>query len=182
MPMMMKALPDVPRWAVLAAHSVPLIVLPSGLWRIALTLGLPVAHTDPTGLGQATFQIGLTVVGELLAFLTLGLVRPWGEVFPKRLPFLGGRPVGATGATAAALAGALGLLALTGWFTYVACAGLGQGATGTHTEGPVQEALFLVCYLPLVAWAPLLAAVAVAYHRRRTGARTAARTGVGAQR
>jgi hypothetical protein len=40
------ALPNVPRWAVLAAHAVPLITLPSGLWRIALVAGAPVL-ADP---------------------------------------------------------------------------------------------------------------------------------------
>ncbi|MBT2440788.1 hypothetical protein J7E93_11845 [Streptomyces sp. ISL-36] len=165
----MNALPGTPRWATLAAHAVPLIVLPSGLWRLALTLGLPVAEADDRGVGQLTYQVVLTVVAELLAFLTLGLVRCWGEVFPRRLPFVGGRPVSTVGATTAALCGAFGLVALAGWFTYAAYAGLGQGAAGTHTDGPVQEVLLYVCYLPLLAWAPLLAAVAVAYHRRRTG-------------
>ncbi|MCZ0982161.1 hypothetical protein O1L60_33590 [Streptomyces diastatochromogenes] len=37
------------------------------------------------------------------------------------------------------------------------------------TESPLQKALFLACYLPLAAWAPLLTVVAVAYHRRRAG-------------
>ncbi|MEU6983841.1 hypothetical protein ABZ946_10460 [Streptomyces sp. NPDC046324] len=172
----MKSLPGVPRWAALAAHAVPLIVLPSGIWRIALTLGLPVARVDDPGLAQNTFQIALTVVAELLAFLTLGLVRSWGEVLPRRLPFVGGRRVPPGAATAAALGGAFGLLALTGWYTYVAVAGIGADAAGTHTEGPVQEALFLACYLPLAAWGPLLAAVAVAYRRRRATARSTAAT------
>ncbi|WP_369147839.1 hypothetical protein [Streptomyces sp. R44] len=167
--MKLKALPDVPRWAAVAAHAVPLIVLPSGLWRLALTFGAPVARVDDPSLRQAVFQIVLTALAELLAFLTLGLVREWGEVFPRRLPFLGGRPVGARGATIAALAGAFGLTALTCWFAYVAYAGIGENAPGTHTESPLQDALFYACYLPLLAWAPLLAAVAVAYHRRRAG-------------
>ncbi|MET9376035.1 hypothetical protein ABZX98_18080 [Streptomyces sp. NPDC002992] len=166
----MKALPHVPRWAVLAAHAVPLIVLPSGIWRIALTLGLPVARVDDPGLGQDVYQVVLTVVAELLAFLTLGLVRSWGEVFPRRLPFLGGRPVSPRGTTAAALGGAVALFALVGWFTYAAYAGLGGNSVGTHTDGPVQQALLYACYLPLLAWAPLLAAVAIAYYRRRAAA------------
>ncbi|MCF2434810.1 hypothetical protein LV779_08895 [Streptomyces thinghirensis] len=32
-------------------------------------------------------------MSEALALLTLGLVRPWGEVVPRRVPLLGGRPV-----------------------------------------------------------------------------------------
>ncbi|MFD3873080.1 hypothetical protein [Streptomyces sp. NPDC058623] len=46
------ALPDVPRWAVLTAYAVPLVTLPSGLWRIALVAGLPVA-SDPVRTGWA---------------------------------------------------------------------------------------------------------------------------------
>ncbi|MGW4703026.1 hypothetical protein [Streptomyces sp. NPDC004285] len=166
--MKLKALPDVPRWAVIAAHAVPLVVLPSSLWRVALTFGAPVARVDDPTLGLAAYQLGLTVLAELLALLTLGLVREWGEVFPRRLPFLGGRPVPARGATYAALAGACGLAALTCWFTYVVYAGIGEYSPLAHIEGPFREALLYVCYLPLVAWAPLLAAVAIAYHRRRS--------------
>ncbi|MGW5779914.1 hypothetical protein [Streptomyces sp. NPDC003863] len=165
--MRLKALPDVPRWAVVAAHAVPLVVLPSGLWRIALTFGAPVARVHDQPLGLAVYQLVLTAVAELLAFLTLGLVREWGEVFPRRLPLLGGRPVSARGATFAALSGAFGLVALTCWFTYVAVSGIAQYSPGNLTESTLQRTLFLVCYLPLAAWAPLLAAVAIAYHRRR---------------
>ncbi|MFI1658093.1 hypothetical protein ACH4ZU_24740 [Streptomyces sp. NPDC020472] len=165
--MKLKALPDVPRWAVVAAHAVPLLVLPSALWRVALTFGAPVARVDDPTLGLAVYQLGLTALAELLAFLTLGLVRAWGEVFPRWLPFLGGRPVGARGAALAALTGACGLAALTCWFVYVAYAGIGQDSPGTHTEGTLQQGLFYACYLPLLAWAPLLAAVAIAYRRRR---------------
>ncbi|PVC77646.1 hypothetical protein [Streptomyces sp. CS081A] len=167
----LKALPHVTRWAVVAAHAVPSLVLPSGIWRVALTFGAPVARIDDPSTGLAVYQIVLTVVAELPAFLTLGLVREWGEVFPHRLPFLGGRPVGVRGTTSAAPAGAGALFALTGWFTYAAVAGVGRGAPGTHVEGPFQEALFAVCHLPLVAWAPLLLAVTIAYHRRRTAPR-----------
>ncbi|MFI8963378.1 hypothetical protein ACIGO8_14840 [Streptomyces sp. NPDC053493] len=161
-----KALPTVPRWAALAAHAVPLVVLPSGLWRLALVAGLPVtrdAGAASLGLGQSVYVVSLTVVSELLAFLTLGLVRSWGEVFPRRLPFLGGRPVNPAAATGAALAGAAGLCALAGWFAYASYAGLGPGVPAS----PAQDALLLACYLPLLAWPPLLAAVALAYRRRR---------------
>lgn len=80
-----KALPDVPRWAVLAAHAVPLVTLPSGLWRLALVAGLPVTQDADLGAmspGESVYVVSLSVVSELLAFLTLGLVRSWGEVFP----------------------------------------------------------------------------------------------------
>ncbi|MGA5214677.1 hypothetical protein ACPCAE_01165 [Streptomyces cinereoruber] len=166
----------------MAAHAVPSLVLPSGIWRVALTFGAPVARIDDPSTGLAVYQIALTVVAELPAFLTLGLVREWGEVFSRRLPFLGGRPVGVRGATSAAPAGAGALFVLTGWFTYAAVAGVGRDAPGTHVEGPFQEALFAVRHLPLVAWAPLLLAVTIAYHRRRTAPPGAGRDAHGARR
>ncbi|QES07044.1 hypothetical protein DEJ44_16445 [Streptomyces venezuelae] len=161
-----KALPDVPRWAILAAHAVPLATLPSGLWRLALVAGLPVTQDAELGamtLGTSVYVVSLSVVSELLALLTLGLVRPWGEVFPRWLPFLGGRRVNAATATGAAFAGVAGLCAIAGWGVYASSAGLGPGIPAS----PAQDALLIACYAPLAAWPVLLAAVAVAYHRRR---------------
>ncbi|MFJ2935149.1 hypothetical protein ACIO8G_20555 [Streptomyces sp. NPDC087219] len=166
--MRIKALPDVPRWAALAAHAVPLAVLPSGLWRLALVAGLPVmedAGWNAMGVGESLYVVSLSVVSELLAFLTLGLVRPWGEVFPRWMPFLGGRRVNPAAATGAALAGVAGLCAIAAWGVYAAYAGLGPGTPST----PAQDAVLVVCYAPLLAWPVLLAAVAVAYRRRRRG-------------
>ncbi|MFE6783829.1 hypothetical protein ACFVFF_16385 [Streptomyces sp. NPDC057680] len=164
--MRLKALPDVPRWAVLAAHAVPLVTLPSGLWRLALVAGFPVtqdAGWRSMGVGESVYVVSLSVVSELLAFLTLGLVRSWGEVFPRWMPFLGGRRVNPAAATGAALAGAAGLCAIAAWGAYAAYADLGPGIPST----PAQDALLAVCYAPLLAWPVLLAAVAVAYRRRR---------------
>ncbi|MEV6330273.1 hypothetical protein [Streptomyces sp. NPDC051909] len=157
-----EVVPAPPRWAVIAAHAVPLLVLPAGLWRLALGFGLPVAESSPyLNAEPATlaYMIGLTVLGELLAYLTLGLVRPWGEVFL-------GRRVDARLATGAALVGSAGLFLAVGWSVYAEVAGLAAGDLTVLT--PAQQALFLGCYLPLAAWPVLLAAVAVAYHRRRT--------------
>ncbi|WP_225804076.1 hypothetical protein [Streptomyces sp. NK15101] len=163
-----KSLPDVPRWAAVAAHAVPLLVLPSGLWRLALVSGLPVtldAADGTMGLGEGVYVVSLSVVSELLAFLTLGLVRPWGEVFPRWTPFLGGRRVNPAAAAGTALAGAAGLCAIAAWGVYAAYAGLGPGIP----VSPAQDAVLVACYAPLAAWPPLLAAVAVAYYRRRVG-------------
>ncbi|MEU8541291.1 hypothetical protein AB0C52_15095 [Streptomyces sp. NPDC048717] len=162
-----------PRWAAVAAHTVPYAVLPSGLWRLALVAGLPVtrdAGVGSLGLGTSGYAVGLTLVSELLAFLTLGLVRPWGEVFPRRLPLLGGRRVAPAGATGAALAGAVALCGVAAWGAYARYAGLGP-----HIPvSPSQRAVLVACYAPLLAWPPLLAAVAVAYRRRRGSERTPA--------
>ncbi|MFC8124713.1 hypothetical protein [Streptomyces sp. NPDC057302] len=161
----MSALPDVPRWAVIAAHAVPLATLPSGLWRVALVAGLPVADESVKGWGEMVYVLGLSVVSECLALLTLGLVRGWGEVVPGWIPLLGGRRVRPLAAVVPALLGALGLFGLMGWSAYAHYAGLGSGVT----DDPVKQAVLVACYVPLLLWAPLLVAVALAYHRRRKG-------------
>ena len=164
----MKALPGVPRWAVLAAHAVPLVTLPSGLWRLSLAAGLPVSTLSLHHTWEVLYVVGLAVVSEALALLTLGLVRPWGEVVPRWIPLLGGRRVAPLAATVPAVAGGLVLSVLFGWTFWSYATNVGLPGTGT----PAQYALLLACYLPLLAWPPLLIAVAVAYHRRRTVPRT----------
>ncbi|MFR9788392.1 hypothetical protein ACL07V_06900 [Streptomyces sp. MB22_4] len=163
------ALPDVPRWAVLAAHTVPLVTLPSGLWRIAQVAGLPVAEQSGRNGREAVVAVSLTLITEGLALLTLGLVRPWGEVAPRRLPLIGGRRVNTLAAAASAVLGAAVLCATVGWFAWTRAAGLMERVTRT----PAQQVLLVVCYAPLLAWAPLLAATALAYYRRRTTASSA---------
>ncbi|MFC9702407.1 hypothetical protein ACFTWD_17055 [Streptomyces sp. NPDC056943] len=167
--MKIKALPDVPRWAVLAAHAVPLVTLPAGLWRLALVAGLPVtqdAELGTMGFGESVYVVSLSVVSELLAFLTLGLVRSWGEIFPRWMPFLGGRRVNPAAATGAAFAGVAGLCAIIAWGVYASIADLGPGIPAS----PAQDALLIACYTPLLAWPVLVAAVAASYYRRRTSA------------
>ncbi|MEU8034172.1 hypothetical protein AB0C13_37220 [Streptomyces sp. NPDC049099] len=56
----------------------------------------------PVGLAQSEYEqvhapgwgsfylIGLSLVSELLAFLTLGLVQSWGETWPRWIPYLRG--------------------------------------------------------------------------------------------
>lgn len=79
----------VPGWVDRAAHVVPWTTVPSGLWRIALGFGVPVGFTGELAElyrapGWITpYVIVLTLVIEALALLTLGLVKPWGEVLPR---------------------------------------------------------------------------------------------------
>ena len=164
-----------PRWAELAAHAVVLSTVPSGLWRVALGLGVPVGFSG--GLADqfagpswtlTPYVIALSLVAEGLALLTLGLVRPWGERLPGWVPRLGGRRVPTGAAATAALLGAVAVTAIT-----VGSALSWSGPDNMGDPDSPQGAAGLVmtaCYAPLLAWGPLLAAVAVAYARRRAAA------------
>lgn len=156
-----------PRWAVLAAHTVPLVTLPSGLWRIAQVAGLPVAEQLGRNGREAFVAVSLTLMTEGLALLTVGLVRPWGEVAPRWLPLIGGRRVHPLAAVVPAMLGAAVLCTIVGWFACTQAAGL----IGRVTQTPAQQVLLVACYSPLLAWAPLLAATTLAYYRRRTAVR-----------
>ncbi|MBO0918496.1 hypothetical protein [Streptomyces laculatispora] len=158
-----------PRWAVRAAHLVPLLTLPSGIWRLLLAAGHRGGYTEAgyqamgiSGWGVA-YVVGLSVAGEALALLTLGLVRPWGEVVPHWIPLLGGRRVRVPAAVIPAALGAVALTVLWAPFAvWWAVPHADMTALGSTVTG------FL--YLPMVAWGPLLAAVTLSYYRRRRAA------------
>ncbi|TQF03794.1 hypothetical protein E6W39_18130 [Kitasatospora acidiphila] len=158
--------PAAPRWAVRAAHATALLTVPSGVWRLLLAIGHPAGYTAagyhaliPDGWA-ASYVIVLSVGSELLALLTLGLVRPWGEVLPRWLPRFGGRAVHPRTATVTA---ALGALALTAVWTPFAFWWL----VPHHDMTPLGHTLVGFVYLPLAFWGPLVGLLTLAYHRRR---------------
>ena len=168
----------VPRWVRWTAHTVPLLTLPSGLWRIAFGLGLPVGVTgapaeDVPGLWTTPYVIVLSLVAEGLALLTLGLVQPWGEVAPRWLPIIGGRRIPVP---AAAVPAALGAAALT-WLSLRSLADWGSpvnDVAGFPTGGWL--AVMTAAYAPLLLWGPLLGVVTAAYVWRRARGQRLART------
>lgn len=166
----------VPRWARIAAYAVPLTVLPSSLWRV---VGVLVAADGrgsgdlPSWLPVGAYVVLLSVCSELLAFTAIGLIASWGEVFPRWVPVLRGRRVPTA---AAVLPGAFGAAALTVLWTVAAVVTEIAGVTlrgealppdYPGAEGGWAAAVYYVCYAPLMLWGPLLAAVTVAYARRR---------------
>lgn len=159
-----------PVWADRVAHLVPLTVLPSGLWRIALGLGVPMGFAEGGEMADFPHPIGtpyvfaLSVVCELFALLAIGLVRPWGEVFPRWFPLVGGRRVPVpfavgTASLGAAAVTALGLVGASGWTDAMADSDSPHGFAG---------AVMTAAYAPFLAWGPLLAVLTVHYYRRRT--------------
>jgi hypothetical protein len=162
----------VPRWVDRTAHAVVWTTVPSGLWRIALGLGVPVGfHGElaevfaAPGWAITPYVIALSLAVEGLALLTLGLVRPWGEVFPRWMPVVGGRRVPTTAAVTAA---GLGALAVTWIVVTMALSWTDPDANG-GPDAPhgVAGLVMTACYAPLLAWGPLLAVVTVAYAVRR---------------
>ncbi|MFH9297258.1 hypothetical protein [Streptomyces sp. NPDC017520] len=163
--------PQVPRSVRLAAHAAALTLAPSGLWRIAIALGWDSGFTDEV-LGPENFPgegspylIGLSLFAEALGLLTLGLVQRWGEELPRWVPVLGGRRIPVSAAVIPASLGAafVTFITFTGAFGWNDADNM--GAVGSPDGAHYW--LMTACYLPLLAWGPLLAVVTVAYYRRR---------------
>ncbi|MFF9095720.1 hypothetical protein ACF1AX_21660 [Streptomyces sp. NPDC014802] len=157
----------VPGWARRAAAAVVWVNLPSGLWRLAVVLGVPLGLGDTEyeamllpGWGYLALPL-LSLAQEAPAALTLGLVRPWGERWPRWLPVLRGRPVPVLAAVVPAGLGAPACTVYGALFVW----------TTLHAQMDITRwGLWLMnaCYLPLLAWGPLLAAVTTHYWRRRS--------------
>ncbi|MFG3283315.1 hypothetical protein [Streptomyces sp. NPDC048111] len=159
----------VPRWAHRAAAAVLWASLPSAVWRLAVVLGVPLGLATSEyasmlipGWGYLILPL-LCAAQEGLAYLTLGLVRAWGEVWPRWIPVVHGRRIPVT---AAVVPAALGSVACTLY-------GVLFVWTTLHADldiTPWGARLMTLCYIPLLAWGPLLAVVTVHYYRRRTHA------------
>ncbi|MEU2023085.1 hypothetical protein ABZ565_13075 [Streptomyces sp. NPDC016469] len=156
-----------PLWARRAASAVLWASMPSALWRFAVVAGVPLGLAESEydamlipGWGYLVVPL-LSVFQEALAFLTLGLVRPWGEVWPRWIPHLGGRRVPVMAATGPAAVGAPACTVYGVLFVW----------TTLHADmaiTPWGQWVMNLCYLPIIAWGPLPAVVTAHYHRRRT--------------
>jgi hypothetical protein len=163
------SVPPAPRWARMAAHTVPLVALPSTLWRLALVVGIPVGYSDAMrrsdydipGSGYLVLPL-ICLFQEAAALLTVGLVSNWGLVVPRWIPLLGSKRVATWAAVVPASPGALVLtvVAFSRLLIWDRLADQGH-LTGAH------RAVLGWCYAPLLLWGPLLALVTVSYWLRR---------------
>ena len=160
-----------PRWADRLAHVIPLLALPSALWRLAVALGFSLGRLNDSGevstsIGwPAVYLVAVTLLTEGLALTAFGLVRPWGEVAPAWLPFIGGRPVRPRAAIVPATLGSVALMLIwTVGFWHV-----WTGAQAHQMASPFWAVVFAGCYAPLNLWGPALLALTWAYRRRRSG-------------
>lgn len=171
----------VPRWALRLAHAIPFLTLPSGLWRLGLvfgsTMGMLDEHGQPVRLqsaGEAAYIVCISLVAEGVALISLGLVKPWGEVAPRWIPLIGGRRVAPY---AAIIPAALGSFALIAIWTY----GFRDVFTGHFLpfSSDAAAALMITCYAPLNLWGPAVLVLTWAYYRRRRVSATADAVSVG---
>lgn len=169
----------VPRWATIAALVVPLTALPSSLWRIGVAFLDDETATKrgdlPSWLPGELYVIALSIVSELLAFTAIGLIAVWGERFPRWFPWLRGRRIPTPVAVVPAALGAATLTILWTAAFLTDFAGVTLRGDPTPADSPAlaggwETAIYYVSYAPLLLWGPLLAAVTVAYYRRRRNA------------
>jgi hypothetical protein len=153
------------RWAVLAAWGALLSAIPSAVWRVLMIVGLMPGTGDlrqfelagDPSLGYA-YVFALSIVQLTAAFLTVGLVRPWGECFLRRRVALAPVLVVAT----------LGGLAVVWLFDISLARALIGGQR--PDDGRVSGAplwLMAACYAPIFAWGPLELLATVGYWLRR---------------
>ncbi len=158
---------EAPKWARRAAHVTALLAVPNGLWRIGLAFGFPLGYTEQglhdlvgTSWWGPVKIVIISVLAEAAALLTLGLVQRWGVVTPRWVPFIRGRIIPRRLVLGASWAGVAVLLVL--WTPFLFWWTVPPG-----DMTPAGHLLVGFLYLPLVAWAPLLAAVTISYQRRR---------------
>ncbi|MBE1485707.1 hypothetical protein [Plantactinospora soyae] len=155
-----------PAWAVWAAYAVPLCILPSAVWRVTLLFRDGFTLAD-----GGWYLLLLSILSMGLGLLTLGLVQRWGERIPGWVPGLGGRTVPVRAATIPALIGGSLLITLCLYLVFnLTFDVVDQGPVliGPDDTGhPPPGWDVWPYYLPLLAWGPLVLALAANYRRRR---------------
>ncbi|MFI6458629.1 hypothetical protein ACIBF6_44675 [Streptosporangium amethystogenes] len=150
------------QYATAVAVAVPVVY---AVTRFGWLLGVPVGISDQflAHIAEITpIGAGLSTLGLIGAVLTVGLVRPWGEIWPRWAPFLRGRPIPARLPAYSALAVSLPVTSAGLMYVRKKLTGEQVGPAGANNE--------LGAWLPEMLW-PLwgaaLAVAALAYLSRR---------------
>ena len=157
-----------PRWATRLAHIIPLFVLPSGLWRLAVAFGFPMGQLDDAGHlsalrgWPAVYVAVISLLTEVIAFTAFGLVQPLGEEVPRWVPFFGGRAVRPKIVLSVATLGSVALMLI--WTVGFWPVWIGRGPGNMASE--LWSAVFAACYAPLNLWGPALLVLTWSYRRR----------------
>lgn len=116
-------------------------------------------NSDPASLDGPTLIQGVlfALACALGVVLTLGLIRPWGEVFPRWLPVVAGRGVPAMLAVVpGTIVAAVIVIAAPGVLL------------GPIESGQLDQVALMLFFFPLPVWGPMLGAAVLAYWLRRT--------------
>lgn len=149
----------------LVAWSAFLSTVPSAVWRLLMILGLMPGTADLRQFELAgdpflayAYVFTLSIVQVTAGFLTVGLVRPWGErVRGRRVPLV---PV--------CIVATLGGLAVV-WLFNISM--VGQLLAGARPDAGLVSglplAVMVACYAPILLWGPLELLAVVGYWFRR---------------
>ena len=153
------------RWAVAVAVAVP---VGYALTRWAYVLDIPLGTSRAVLRKEAADGPGIWLAGAMLAtmgaggaLLTVGLIRPWGEVYPSWIPYLRGKPVRPR--TAIIPATAVALLVTSAGLTALRWLATGRIDLTADNWG------FFVPEFFWPVWGGALGMAALAYHLRRRG-------------
>jgi hypothetical protein len=154
------------RAAVAIAVAVPLVYAASRwAWALGYPLGLSTEFFEE---GRST---GLWWIGAALAtlafagsLLTIGLIRPWGEAFPRWIPIMGGRRVPPM--LALVPAAVVALIVTSAGLMFVRFAITGTFRLGEHPVTLTENVGALVPELLWPVWGVALAVAALAYYHR----------------
>ncbi|MRG61051.1 hypothetical protein GE115_14435 [Agromyces sp. CFH 90414] len=132
--------------------------VPYLLARLTWLTPWPQFGPDAEAMEPAVLATGLMLGAGAAAasLLTLGLILPWGRVFPTWIPRVGGRPVPVPAGTIPGFAAA-GVL----------CVAAGPLLAMAFADGSFAEAMTLALVLPLWFWGPMLALAVSAYRAWR---------------
>ena len=149
------------RWGRVATLIAAAGPLPYGLLRMTWLTPWPVGLPDGAEPALRLFGLALGVAALGGAVLTIGLIRPWGEVWPSWVPVLRGRPVPVRVPVVAGGLVAVVLLAASPGMIAI-------GIRGLFSGDPFEASVLLL--FPTLPWGLALAAAVTAYAYRRRGA------------
>ena len=150
------------RWGTVATWIAVAGPLPYALlrmtWLTPWPSGLPEAGDLEPQMRLFGLGLGFAALGG--AVLTLGLIRPWGEVWPRWVPALHGRPVPVR---VPVLAGGLVAVALIAASPAILAMGVDQ-----LRDGDLHDAALTLVF-PTLPWGLALGAAVAGYAYRRRG-------------
>ena len=145
------------RWGFWATIIAALCPMPYALvrfsWLLPTPLGISADDLDAEP-GIRMMGLGLGTIAFCSGLVTLGLIRPWGEIWPRWVPVLAGRPVPVLAAVVPGTIASLLLLV---------------GSPGLFTMLSSADEWWIMLFLPFPIWGTAVGLATAAYYfRRRT--------------